>query len=57
MCIHPMKGNQGKEETIRVLSGQTKVCIKGKATTPGLLIPAGEGPVLYRTAGDPPESR
>jgi D-lyxose ketol-isomerase len=36
----PYEGEQGKEETIRVLSGQTKVYIKGKATAPDLLIPA-----------------
>ena len=36
----PYEGEPGKEETIRVLSGQTKVYIKGKATAPDLLIPA-----------------
>jgi D-lyxose ketol-isomerase len=38
----PYEGEQGKEETIRVLSGQTKVYIKGNTTAPGLLIPAGK---------------
>ena len=41
--VHPpYEGEQGKEETLRVLSGQTKVYIKGKATDPDLLIPAGK---------------
>jgi len=41
--VHPpYEGEQGKEETIRVLSGQTKVYIKGKATAPDMLIPAGK---------------
>jgi len=43
--VHPpYEGEQGKEETLRVLSGQTKVYIKGKATDPDLLIPAGKDP-------------
>ena len=41
--VHPpYEGEQGKEETIRVLSGQTKVYIKGEATDPDVLIPAGK---------------
>jgi len=41
--VHPpYEGEQGKEETIRVLSGQTKVYVKGKATAPDLLIPTGK---------------
>jgi D-lyxose ketol-isomerase len=43
--VHPpYEGEQGKEETLRVLSGQTKVCIKGKATDPDMLIPPGKEP-------------
>jgi D-lyxose ketol-isomerase len=43
--VHPpYEGEPGKEETIRVLSGKTKVYIKGNATAPGLLIPAGKDP-------------
>ena len=43
--VHPpYEGEQGKEETIRVLSGQTKVYIKGKATAPDMLVPAGKDP-------------
>ena len=42
--VHPpYEGEQGKEETIRVLSGQTKVYIKGNATARDMLIPAGKG--------------
>ena len=42
--VHPpYEGEQGKEETIRVLSGHTKAYIKGDATTPDLLIPTGKG--------------
>src|SRR5512140_452900 len=38
--VHPPhEGEPGKEETIRILSGQTKVCIRGETATPGLLIP------------------
>ena len=43
--VHPpYEGEPGKEETLRVLSGQTRVYIKGKATAPGMLIPAGKEP-------------
>ena len=43
--VHPpYEGELGKEETIRVLSGQTKVYIRGEATTPGMLIPEGKDP-------------
>jgi D-lyxose ketol-isomerase len=43
--VHPpYEGEPGKEETIRVLTGQTKVYIKGNPTAPGLLIPAGKDP-------------
>jgi D-lyxose ketol-isomerase len=42
--VHPpYEGEQGKEETIRVLSGQTKIYVKGKATAYVMLIPAGKG--------------
>jgi D-lyxose ketol-isomerase len=41
--VHPpYEGEPGKEETIRVLFGQTKVYIKGKAVAPDMLIPAGK---------------
>ncbi|MDP1991854.1 MAG: hypothetical protein Q8K00_12630 [Syntrophales bacterium] len=41
--VHPpYEGEQGKEDTLRVLSGQTRVYIKGKATAPDMLIPAGK---------------
>ena len=41
--VHPpYEGEQGKEETIRVLFGQSKVYIKGKATASDILIPAGK---------------
>ncbi|MEI7671034.1 MAG: hypothetical protein WCK00_02860 [Deltaproteobacteria bacterium] len=41
--VHPpYEGEQGKEETLRVLSGQTKIYVKGKAIDPELLIPAGK---------------
>jgi D-lyxose ketol-isomerase len=41
--VHPSyEGEQGKEETIRVLSGQTSVYVKGTATAHVLLIPAGK---------------
>lgn len=41
--LHPSyEGELGKEETIRVLSGQTKVYIKGKVTAPDMLIPEGK---------------
>ena len=43
--VHPpYEGERGKEETIRVLSGQTKVYIKGKTTAPDILIPTGKHP-------------
>jgi D-lyxose ketol-isomerase len=43
--VHPSyEGEQGKEETIRVLSGQTRVYIKGRAIRSDLLIPAGKEP-------------
>ena len=43
--VHPpYEEEQGKEETIRVLSGQTKVYIKGKTTAPDILIPTGKDP-------------
>jgi D-lyxose ketol-isomerase len=41
--VHPpYEGEPGKEETIRVISGQTKVYIKGSASVPDILIPAGK---------------
>jgi len=40
----PYDGEQGKEETIRVLSGQTKVYIEGNAAAPGIPIPQGKEP-------------
>ena len=40
----PYEGESGKEETIRVLFGQTKVYIKGKAGARDLLIPTGKEP-------------
>ena len=40
----PYDGEQGKEETIRVLSGQTKVYIEGNAAAPGMPIPQGKEP-------------
>jgi D-lyxose ketol-isomerase len=47
--VHPpYEGEQGKEETIRVLFGQTKVYIKGEATNPAMAIPAGK--TSYYTA-------
>jgi D-lyxose ketol-isomerase len=43
--VHPpYEGETGKEETIRVLSGQTRVYVKGEAEAPGILIPAGKDP-------------
>ena len=43
--VHPpYEGEQGKEETIRCLAGQTKVYIRGKASNPDMLIPAGKDP-------------
>ena len=43
--VHPpYEGEQGKEETLRVLSGQTKVYIKGEATDSDMLIPSGKEP-------------
>jgi D-lyxose ketol-isomerase len=43
--VHPpYEGEQGKEETIRALSGHTKVYIKGKANAPDMLVPAGKDP-------------
>jgi D-lyxose ketol-isomerase len=44
----PYDGEQGKEETIRVISGQTKVYIEGNAAAPGMPIP--EGKELFYTA-------
>jgi D-lyxose ketol-isomerase len=47
--VHPpYEGEQGKEETIRVLFGQTKVYVRGEATNPEMAIPAGKDP--YYTA-------
>jgi D-lyxose ketol-isomerase len=47
--VHPpYEEEQGKEETIRVLFGQTKVYVKGGATNPAMVIPAGK--VSYYTA-------
>lgn len=40
----PYDGEPGKEETLRVLSGQTRVYIEGNAATPGMPIPAGKEP-------------
>ena len=43
--VHPpYEDEPGKEETLRVLSGQTKVYIRGEATTSGMLIPEGKAP-------------
>jgi len=41
--MHPSyEGEQGKEETIRVLLGHTKVYVRGAANNPSMLIPAGK---------------
>lgn len=40
----PYDGEQGKEETLRVLSGQTKVYIEGNSAAPGMPIPPGKEP-------------
>jgi D-lyxose ketol-isomerase len=40
----PYEGEPGKEETLRVISGQTMVYIKGKATDSEMLIPSGKEP-------------
>jgi D-lyxose ketol-isomerase len=44
----PYEGEEGKEETIRVLFGQTRVYIRGEAINPEMLIPEGKG--AYYTA-------
>lgn len=40
----PYDGEQGKEETLRVLSGQTRVYIEGDEAAPGMPIPEGKEP-------------
>jgi D-lyxose ketol-isomerase len=40
----PYENEPGKEETIRVLSGQTRVCIEGSAAATVMPIPAGKEP-------------
>jgi D-lyxose ketol-isomerase len=43
--VHPSYEQEpGKEETLRVLSGQTRVYVKGKATAQVMRIPAGKDP-------------
>jgi D-lyxose ketol-isomerase len=38
----PYEGEQGKEETLRVLFGQTRIYVKGEESNPPMLIPAGK---------------
>ena len=41
--VHPAyEGEQGKEETIRVLFGRTKVYVRGEVTGTAMVIPAGK---------------
>src|SRR4030042_4057990 len=50
--VHPpYQGEPGKEETLRVISGQTKVYIKGEATAPDMLIPSGKEPFYTARQG------
>jgi D-lyxose ketol-isomerase len=44
----PYEGELGKEETLRVLYGQTRVCVEGEAAAPGMTTP--EGKELFYTA-------
>lgn len=40
---HPAYDNEkGKEETLRVLYGQTSICVEGPANNPDLIIPPGK---------------
>lgn len=42
--MHPhYDGPNGKEETIRVLQGQTKVYVEGEPNNPNMIIPKGKG--------------